>query len=106
MATGTRNGKKQRPVFSKSYWPISVAVFEHKNSEDNRLNHSVRLSRTFRRNEESDWETTEYLSVNDLLPAAKLLAEAYDVIQDRLQKAYADRGDSGSADQARGENSF
>ncbi len=105
MATATRNGKKQRPVFAKSYWPVSVAVFEHKN-EDGRLNHSVRLSRTFRRNEESDWETTEYLSVNDLLPAAKLLAEAYDVIQDRLQKAYADRGDFGSAGQAHDENPF
>jgi hypothetical protein len=81
------NGKKQRPVFSKRYFPVQVAVFEHKNAED-KLNHSVILRRSFRRDPESEWETTEYLSAQDLLPAAKLLSEAYSFVQKRLQQAF------------------
>lgn len=83
------NGRKQRPVFSKRYFPVEIAVFEHKN-DDGRLNHSVRLTRTFRRDEESEWEQTEYLATQDLLPAGELLSEAYVFIQGRLQAAYAD----------------
>ena len=81
------NGKKQRPVFSKRYFPVQVAVFEHKN-DDGKLKHSVILRRSFRREPEAEWETTEYLSTQDLLPAAKLLGEAYAVVQKRLQQSY------------------
>lgn len=96
--TNTRNGNsksgnskaaKRRPVFSKRYWPVQVAVFEFEN--DGRLNHSIELTRTFRRDEDSEWETSSYLTSQDLLPAAKLLGEAYSVIQSRVQKEFADR---------------
>ena len=96
--TNTRNGNsksgnskaaKRRPVFSKRYWPVQVAVFEFEN--DGRLNHSIELTRTFRRDDESEWETSAYLTAQDLLPAAKLLGEAYSVIQSRIQKEFADR---------------
>ncbi len=83
------NGRRQRPIFTKRYFPVQVAVFEHRNG-DGKLNHSVVLRRSFRRDEESEWETTEYLSTQDLLPGAKLLSEAYAFIQSRLQKAYED----------------
>jgi hypothetical protein len=91
MATTTaaKSGKKQTPVFSKRFFPVQVAVFEYEN--EGRLNHSVKLTRSFRRSEESEWETSEYLSTQDLLPAAKLLSEAYSAIQARMQKAYAER---------------
>lgn len=81
------NSKKQRPIFSKRYFPVEVAVFEHRNGDD-KLNHSVILRRSFRRDPEADWETTEYLSAQDLLPAAKLLSEAFEAVQRRLQQAF------------------
>jgi hypothetical protein len=73
MATATKSGAKKgsakpRPIFAKTYFPVQVAVFEHSN--DGRANYSVKLTRSFRRDEESEWETTEYLGVQDLLPAA------------------------------------
>ena len=88
------NGRqeKKRPVFSRKYFPVQVAVFEYEH--EGRLNHSVSLTRSFRRDEESDWETTPYLGAADLLPASKLLSEAYSFIQRRLQQAY-DEGRNG-----------
>lgn len=87
------NGKQTRkagPVFAKTYFPVEVAVFEHEN-DGGRLNYSVKLAKSFKRDEESEWETSEYLSPQELLPAAKLLEEAYAAIQARLQKAARDR---------------
>jgi hypothetical protein len=97
MATTTKSARdgavKQRPLFAKTYFPVQVAVFEHAN--DGRRNFSVKLTRTFRRDEESEWESTEYLGPQDLLPAARLLGEAYDAIQTRQDEAYRERhGDS------------
>lgn len=95
MATTTKSATsgsaKQRPVFAKSYFPVQVAVFEH--SHDGRRNHSVKLTRTFRRDEESEWETTEFLGPQDLLPAARLLGEAYEAIAARQDEAYRERKD-------------
>ena len=94
MANATKNGAKRgaakpRPIFAKSYFPVQVAVFEHSN--DGRTNFSVKLTRSFRRDEESEWESTEYLGVQDLHPAARLLGEAYEAIQARQDEAYRER---------------
>jgi hypothetical protein len=93
MATATKSAKngapKQRPVFAKVYFPVQIAVFEHEHNE--RRNYSVKLTRSFRRDEENEWETTEYLGPQDLLPAARLLGEAYEAIQSRLDSAYRER---------------
>jgi len=87
------NGRSKRPVFSKRYFPVEIAIFEHKN-EDGRLNHSIKLTRTFRRDEESEWEQTEYLATQDLLPARELISEAFAFIQGRLQAAYDESRDA------------
>jgi hypothetical protein len=97
MATSNGNGKKRKPVFSKKYWPVQVAVFEFRNDE--RLNHSVELTRTFRRDEDSDWETTPFLTLSDLLPASELLTEAYRVIQARLDEDFQSRREGASEDE-------
>ena len=94
MATATKSGAKNgsakpRPIFAKTYFPVQVAVFEHSN--DGRTNFSVKLTRSFRREEESEWETTEYLGAQDLLPAARLLGEAYEAIQARQDEVYRER---------------
>ncbi len=89
--SATNGSAKQRPVFAKSYFPVQVAVFEHSN--DGRRNYSVKLTRTFRRDEESEWETTEFLGPQDLLPAARLLGEAYEAIAARQDEAYRERKD-------------
>lgn len=94
MATATKKSTNarndaNRPVFSKTNFPVQVAVFEHEN--EGRTNFSVKLTRSFRRDEDSDWETTEYLGPQDLLPAARLLGEAYDAIQTRHEEAYRQR---------------
>lgn len=97
MATTSKSAKngaaKRRPVFAKAYFPVQVAVFEHSN--DGRRNYSVKLTRSFRRDEESDWETTEYLSPQDLLPAARLLGEAYEAIQTHQDEVYRERQQTG-----------
>ena len=94
MATGT-NGQatKRRPVWTRKFWPVEIAVFEYVNG-DGRPQHSVKLSKSFRRDEESDWETTDFLSAQDVLIAKELLTEAYRFIQARLQKAFESRKDS------------
>jgi hypothetical protein len=94
MATATKNGAKKngakpRPIFAKSYFPVQVAVFEHSN--EGRTNYSIKLTRSFKRDEESSWETTEYLSAQDLLPAARLLGDAYEAIQARQDESYRER---------------
>jgi hypothetical protein len=81
-------------VHHSSVWPNVVPrVFEHSN--EGRPNYSVKLSRSFRRDEESEWESTEYLGVQDLLPAARLLGEAYDAIQARQDEAFRGRQQAG-----------
>ena len=91
--TSVKNGngktKKRQPVFAKRYWPVSIAVFEFRNDE--RVNYSIELTRTFKRDKEAEWETSTYLTPDDLLPAARLLGEAYSVIQARIQKEFAER---------------
>jgi hypothetical protein len=93
--TAAKNGpRKQRPIFAKTNFPVQIAVFEHTN--DDRRNFSVKLTRTFRRDEQSEWESSDYLGPQDLLPAARLLGEAYDAIQARQADSYRERqGSSG-----------
>jgi hypothetical protein len=104
MATNAKSSSpktaKKRPVFSKRYWPVQVAVFEFES--DGRVNHSIEVTRTFRRDGESEWETTPYLTTQDLLPAAKLLDEAYSEIQARIQRILAER--NGDADASTGKD--
>lgn len=102
MAT---TNKKSTVVLSKRYFPVEVAVFKHTNG-DSRPSYTVKLTRSFRRDEESEWETSEYLSPQDLLPAARLLGEAYSAIQAKLQKAYEERRAAGAAEMATEEVAF
>src|SRR5688500_5650463 len=85
MATNTSS----RPVWSKSDFPREVAVFKFVGED--RTNYSIKLSRSFRRDEKSEWETTDYLTEGDLLPAAKLLNEADTFVREDRQKDYDDR---------------
>jgi hypothetical protein len=80
-------------VWTRKFWPVEIAVFEYING-DGRPQHSVKLTKSFRRDEESDWESTDFLSGQDLLAAKELLADAYRFIQARLQKAFEGRKDS------------
>ena len=93
MATTTKAARtgtvRSYSVFAKAYFPVQVAVFEHSN--DGKPNYSVHVTRTFRRDEQSEWESTEYLRTEDLLPAARLLGEAYEAIQAIKDKAYRER---------------
>lgn len=101
-ARRSNGSQKQRPIFSKAYFPVQIAVFEH-TTDGGRLNHSVKLTRTFRRDEQSEWESTEYLGAQDLLPAARLLGEAYEAIQQRLDEAHRDQQrEESPADRRRG----
>jgi hypothetical protein len=94
MATSTNgDAPKKRPIWSRKYWPVEAAVFEYANG-DGRPQHSVKLSKSFRRKEGSSWETTDLLSTQDIPVAKELLSDAYRFIQARLQKAYESRKDS------------
>jgi hypothetical protein len=88
--SGSENGRKQRPAWTKKGFPLQVAVFEFP-TENGPSNFSVKLTRTFRRDENSEWESTDYLSGGDLLRAAKLLEAADAFIQERLESEYRSR---------------
>lgn len=87
----TKGEEKHRPAWTKRAFPLSIAVFEFENVGDVPPNFTVKIQRTFRRDEDSDYENTEYLSGNDLLRAAKLLEEADVFVQSRLEAYYAER---------------
>jgi hypothetical protein len=86
----SENGRKQRPVWTKRGFPLTIAVFEFP-SENGPPNFSVKLARTFRRDENSEWENTEYLGGGDCLRAAKLLEAADAFVQSRLEAEYRSR---------------
>lgn len=91
-AAAEKNGSshKLRPVYAKRSFPLQVAVFEFPTT-DGPPNFSVKLTRSFRRDDDSDWEATEYLSGKDLLRAAKLLEAADSFVQHRLEADYQAR---------------
>ena len=88
----TRNGNshRQRPIWTKKGFPCQVAVFEFP-TENGGPNYSVKLTRSFRRDKESEWETTDYLGGGDLLRAARLLEAADTFIQSRLEADFKAR---------------
>ncbi len=92
MATATTSPKKQKPVWTKRGFPLTVAVFQFPSGTiDAPPNFSVKLTRSFRRDETSQWETTDYLSASDLLRGAKLLEAADAFVQSRLEADYQSR---------------
>ena len=80
------NGRKQRPAWTKKGFPLTIAVFEFP-TENGPPHFSVKLTRTFRRDETSEWENSEYLGGGDLLRATKLLEAADTFVQTRLEAA-------------------
>lgn len=91
---GNEQGRRQRPAWSKTSFPLTVAVFEFP-TENGSPNFSVKLTRAFRRDESSEWENTEYLGGGDLLRAAKMLESADAFVQSRLQADYRARKEDG-----------
>ena len=83
--------QKQQPVWKEGF-PVTAAVFEFENTNENGPpNFSVKLTRSFRRDEDSDWESSEYLGGTDLLRGAKLLEAADQYVQSRLEEHYRNR---------------
>lgn len=102
--TSESNGShKQRPVWTKRGFPVQIAVFEFP-TESGPPNFSVKLTRTFRRDQDSEWETSEYLGGSDLLRASRLLEAADAFIQSRLEADYKAR--KASAEDGNGEIPF
>ena len=89
----SESGPKQRPAWTKKGFPLQIAVFEFP-TENGSPNFSVKLTRTFRRDENSPWETSEYLSGSDCLRAAQLLESADAFVQSRLEAEYVARKES------------
>lgn len=92
--SGSDNGKKQRPAWTKNGFPLTVAVFEFP-TENGPPNFSVKLTRTFRRDENSEWENSEYLGGGDLLRATRLLEAADGYVQSRLEAHFQSRKNNG-----------
>lgn len=92
-ARGTKaseNGQKHRPVWTKTGFPLTIAVFEFP-TENGPPNFSVKLTRSFKRDEDSEWENTAYLGGGDLLRAAKLFEEADAFVQSQLEVFHRSR---------------
>ena len=79
---------KKRPVYEKKAWPLSVVVFEHPVKDGDGVNHSVRVTKSFKRGEEAEFENTEWLGTDDLLAASQLYVAAWQFIQSRNQTRY------------------
>ena len=75
---------RHKPVFRRRYGTLEVAVFEWP-SEDGRISHTARLTYSFRRKENDEWESSDYLPTSELLAASKLFMDAHSAIHDRLQ---------------------
>ena len=90
------NARKQRPVWTKKGFPMTIAVFEFP-SDNGPPNFSVKLTRSFKRDENSEWENSEYLGGGDCLRAAKLLEAADAFIQSRLEANYRSRKEEGDS---------
>ncbi len=84
------NGRKQRPVWTKTGFPLTIAAFEFP-TENGPPNFSVKLTRSFKRDEDSEWENTEYLGGGDLLRAAKLFEAADAFVQSQLEAFHRSR---------------
>jgi len=83
--------RKQRPIWSKGF-PTTVAVFEFPNrTGDGPPTFSAKLTDAFRRDENSEWEYSDYLNGGKLLRAAKLLEAADAFIQSRLEAYFRSR---------------
>ena len=86
------NGRKQRPVWTKNGFPLTIAAFEfpigERTAKFQREAHAK-----FQRDENSEWENTEYLGGGDLLRAAKLLEAADAFVQSRLEAFHQSRKD-------------
>lgn len=92
MATATKSSKKLRPVWTKKAFPLTVAVFEFPSgTNETAPNYSVKLTRSFKRDESSEWESSDYLGAGDLLRGAKLLEAADLFILARLESDYQSR---------------
>jgi hypothetical protein len=64
-----------KPVLSLKKFPVEVAVWE--NQKDGKTYYSTKLSKRYKDKDKNEWKQTEYLSTDDLLPAAELLSEAW-----------------------------
>lgn len=84
------NGGRQRPVWTQTGFPLTIAAFEFP-TENGPPNFSVKLTRSFKRDEDSEWENTEYLGGGDLLRAAKLFEAADSFVQSRLKVFHRSR---------------
>jgi hypothetical protein len=102
-ANTSDSSRKQRPIWTRRGFPVQVAVFEFAN-ENGPPNFSVKLTRSYRRDEKSNWETSDYLGGNDLLRAARLLEAADAFIQNRLELDY--QAKKASADDNGGDAPF
>ncbi len=91
---GNGNTWKQRPAWTKSGFPLTVAVFEYQ-SESGPPNFSISLTRSFRRDENSEWENSNYLGGGDLLRATRLLGAADGYVQSRLEAYFRARRNNG-----------
>lgn len=86
------SARKQRPAWTKKGFPLEVAVFEFPNANgDGPPTFSIKLTRSFRRDENSEWENSEFLGGSDLLRGAKLLEAADAFVQSRLEGDYQNR---------------
>ncbi|QEG36087.1 hypothetical protein [Bythopirellula goksoeyrii] len=83
-SSASENGRKQRPVWTKTGFSLTIALFEFP-SENGAPNFSVKLTRTFKRDEESPWENSEHLGGGDFNRASQLYEYADAFVQSRLQ---------------------
>lgn len=74
-----------QPIFTKRMGSLEIAVFEWEGNEG-RVNHSTKLTYSFKRKESEVWENSDYLPTSELLLAAKLFDIAHSAIVERIQE--------------------
>jgi len=79
---GRKRARNQcRLVFSRRAWPLQVIVFGFENGPEDESRFLVELTRSYCPRKGSRWKMKHELRPEDLLPAARLLTDAYSYIQ-------------------------
>lgn len=71
--------KGDKPIREITFWPVRVSIWRNE-SEAGHIRYTTTVSRLYK--DEDEWRSTHGLDLDDLLPAARALEQAFAVIHE------------------------
>ena len=75
----------QKPNIVLTAWPVKLAIWSTGDNETQRMTHSCKLEKSYKK--DGAYHTTTSLFGDDLLKAAALFQEAYNITQIEIQRS-------------------